>query len=215
MGAGQYFANWLDHALSTNRKASMKFGEGAWVVKLPEHYIIGNTKTATECWISGHGGSNSGDYLIDNGTFSVPSGCSVQFFQPHGYCLIYRTNNLRTGKPIVDNQHNDTAFGAGEACTNYILNKFEGRHNQAPEDAKAERGYTYEALQSICDEGKVVVVTIRNRWYSSHVTLEETIKAIRKVAPNITKFNCLFCRVDDDYEDDDPAWNAGTGRWVS
>lgn len=214
MGAGQYFANWLDHALSAKRKSHMKFGDGAWVVKLTDHYVIGNTKTATECWISGHGGADSGDYLIDNKTFTVPDGCSVKFFQPHGYCIIYRTNGLRTGKPIQNSEDNDVDFGPGEVCTNYILNKFEGRHSGVSQANWDERGYSYESLQSICDEGKVVVVTIRNRWFHSHVTLQDTVRAVRRIAPGITRFNCLFCRVDDSYEDDDATWHAGDGQWV-
>jgi len=38
------------------------------------------------------------------------------------------------------------------------------------------------------------VVTIRNRWYSSGVSLSYLIKKVRAAYPDVTEFHCSHCR---------------------
>lgn len=59
--------------------------------------------------------------------------------------------------------------------------------------------------------GDLVIVTIRNRRFHAGVTLKNAIAEMRKAAPGITTFDCLFCRVTDGYTDD--KWCALNGRW--
>lgn len=213
MGAKRALINFIDHNLNDiKRKPHMKFGEGAWVVKLPHHYVIGNTKDATECFIGAHGGNVGENYFIDNTSFTVPTGCHVTFYQPHGHCFQMNNNFLRTGAPMQDASEGDVEFPAGSSCTNYLLSKFEGRHGvSGGQDAWESEGTTYQAMQQIAQDAGVVMVTIRNRWSAANVSLKDTIAAVRKLAPNITHFHCLFCRVDE--ADSDWSWAADEGRW--
>lgn len=213
MGFGNSLINFIDHNLNdVKRKSQMKFGSGAWVVKLKNHYVVGNTKNATACYIGAHGGSAGASYGLDSKTFNIPTGCNVKFYQPHGYCFSLNNNFLRTGKPLKqDRSEGDVEFGPGETCTNYLLNKFEGTHGADDLDDAEDQGTTYTALQSIADEAGIVMVTIRNRWSASSVSLEDTIIAVRELAPSIVTFHCLFCRVDD--SDSDWTWSAGSGKW--
>ncbi len=215
MGFGNALINFIDHNLNdVKRKSHMKFGSGAWVVQLKNHYIVGNTKNATACYIGAHGGSMGASYGLDSKTFTVPNGCHVRFYQPHGYCFAMNNNFLRSGKAIQqDSSQGDVEFSGGEACTNYLLNKFEGRHGADDQQEAEDQGTTYTALQSIAEQAGIVMVTIRNRWSASSVSLEDTIDAVRKVAPSIKTFNCLFCRVDD--TDSDWAWSGSRGEWFT
>lgn len=213
-GLGNALINFIDHNLNdVKRKSHMKFGgNGAWVVQLQYHYIVGNTKNATACYIGAHGGSSGSQYGIDNKSFIVPDGCHVKFYQPHGYCFALNNNFLRSGAPLKqDDSEGDVEFAAGETCTNYLLSKFEGRHGSDSMKDAEQQGTTYQALQSIAEEAGIVMVTIRNRWSAANVSLLDTIKAVREVAPSITTFHCLFCRVDD--SDSDWTWSASSGTW--
>lgn len=213
MGAKHALVKFIHHNMNeVNRKSHLKFGEGAWVIKLSNHYIIGNTKGATECFIGAHGGNMSKDYWIDNTTFVVPSGCHVRFYQPHGHCFQMNNNYLRTGAPLQDASEGDVEFPAGSQCTNYLLSKFEGRHGVGDDEADWEsEGTSYQAMQRIAEDAKVVMVTIRNRWSAANVSLKDTIAAVRGAVPSITTFHCLFCRVDD--SDSDWSWAADEARW--
>jgi hypothetical protein len=110
----------------------MKFNKsGAPVTKLSSFYIIGNTKGATECYLTGQRGSYDSDYFVSNRSFKVPTGVTVNFYQPDGYILGFGTAALRNGTPKKHGGTNDQSYSGGGDCTNYILTKDQGPRRTA------------------------------------------------------------------------------------
>ncbi|MBR0670111.1 putative adhesin [Neoroseomonas soli] len=200
MGDARYvFNKYVQHVLNNvNSTASMSFKpDSAWVMKLSSLYIIGNTKGATECFIDAHGGNYSADYVLDNQSFRVPAGINVRFFQPAGYAFGCFKSELRSGAP---QQHGGTAdqdYTGGDDCPNYMLTKFQGRHSGADAQAIQDQEIDYQGFQDIAQDAGIVLVTVRNRWFHAGITLKSAIHDIHKALPDITTFNCMFCRVDD------------------
>jgi hypothetical protein len=207
---GVVFGKWATH-LNTNikSKSSMAFGSDVPVQKLNSFYIVGDTTGATECYVFSHGGSFDEDYLLDNRSFTIPNEVIVEFYQPDGYMIKYTATRIRNGRPAkASGGFTDMQFTAGDECPNYILSKNQGRHQavgyQTADSAQWEMDYA--GVQSVAGDTDTVIVTIRNRWFHAGVTLKEAIKAVRKAAPSIKTFHCMFCRVRDGY--DDWAWTA-------
>lgn len=221
---GDSLINFIDHMMNDiNAEAHLKFADGAEVHELPMHYVVGNNiKNKEACYISAHGNSESASYgIMTATTFEVPAGCQVLFTTPHGYTVSLNNNALRTGRPLKRGDRlrsggraiHGMEFKEKEQCTNYILSKLEGRHTNNEEDAMEaaeENGLTYAAMQSIAAEADIIMVSVRNRWWSANVSLEDTIAAVRGLAPNITVFICLFCRVGDDKSLGD--WDPKRGK---
>lgn len=207
------YDRWRRHLKDVHRNASYTFKpNGTPVHTLTSIYVVGDYKKATECFVSGHGGNYDADYFFDNQSFKVPKGVSVKFYQPHGSTLSFSTNALRTtgGQPLSQPGATDLLYGAGDDCPNYILSKDQGRHLGSFSDEQVD-GWkmTYGGAQEVCGELGVVMVLVRNRWFHAGVSLKNVIADVRKLAPNITTFNALFCRVDDNSNGAD--WNARTG----
>ncbi|MBR0674268.1 putative adhesin [Neoroseomonas soli] len=207
-------SSWWRHVTNDiNSSPSSAFTAGGTpVTTLSSLYIVGDTKNATECFLSGHGGLFEGNYFVDNTSFRVPAGITVQFYQQHGATLSFSTNALRLtgGQPLSQPGANDLAYTGGDDCPNYILSKDQGRHlgNYTDEQVDAWK-MTYEGAQEVCAELGVVIVLVRNRWFHAGMTLKNVVNDVHKAVPGITTFKCLFCRVDDNSTGDD--WNARTG----
>jgi hypothetical protein len=196
---GLVFERWTKH-LKTDIHAmpSMAFNDGTKVKKTSCFYIIGDTASATECYVFAHGGSFQDLYVLSHSSFAVPPGITVEFYQPHGYSLAFTATDLRAGNPVKDGSGVGVLqYAAGDTCPNYILAKNQGTH-QAPgykvsDSAQWEMDYT--GLQKLAGDLGVVVVTIRNRWFNAGVTLSTLIADVTAAAKGIKVFHCMFCRV--------------------
>ena len=216
--AGAVLKKWYRHTqtgVGTKQgvtNANMKFATGsAPVKKLSSFYIVGDLTNAAECYVTGHGGLFNADYFLDNKTFTVPTGVTVNFYQPDGYLLGFHTGALRNGPPNGHGGTNDQAYGPGDDCPNYILTKDQGTRLGMDSATANQFEMDYASTQAVADDLGVVLVTVRNRWFHAGVTLKAAISAVRGEAPGITTFNCLFCRVRDGFGDD--RWNAVGGMW--
>ncbi len=203
------FKAWVKHQDNVRKKAGMKFSGAAPVRKLYSYYIIGDTAAATECYLFAHGGSFKDDYVLDNQSFTVPAGVTVEFYQPDNYMLRFTATHLRHGAPQkATGGFTDMSYSGGTSCINYILSKNQGRHQAGGFTNTDAAGWEmdYDGLQSVAEDQGVVVVSVRNRWSHAGVTLKDAIKEVRKAVPTITTFHCMFCRVREGY--DDWAWAA-------
>lgn len=217
--AGAVLKSWYAHYkndIGTKQgkaDANMKFSKnGAPVVKLTNFYIVGDTGGTTECYLTGHGGSFDSQYFLDNKSFTVPKGVTINFYQPDGYILGFGTSCLRNGAPKKHGGTNDQEYAGGDNCPNYILTKDQGTRLSGDANYAHTWEMDYATSQQVAEDLDVVLVTIRNRWFHAGVTLQAAIKAVRGAVPSITKFNCLFCRVKDGHTND--SWDAGSGKWT-
>lgn len=171
---------------------------------LGKHFYLFKSQTnQTDCLISAHGG-----YKKTTGTFKV-KGCSVKFYVAHGSALsdpgmeLMYNKNANIVSTVEDN---------GE-CMNYILSKYQGRHNK--------NGETYEKIHkainfednciNILNHGKddflpedweasmkltraMSILTIRNRWFNTNQNLRDAIAAARLEMNTLVNFHCSFCR---------------------
>lgn len=220
MGDAKYvFQKYIDHVKNNvHSKPHMKFKKGgAPVKKLASFYVIGDTSGATECYIDAHGGNYSADYVLDNKTFKVPKGISVNFYQPAGYAFGAFKSELRLGAPKKHGGTADQDYGAGDSCPNYMLTKFQGRHSGMTKNEYEGQETDYAGFQEIAADAGIVLVTVRNRWFHAGTTLKSAIDAVHGAFSSITKFNCMFCRVDDTTAGlQQVTWNASSntgGQW--
>lgn len=207
------FRNWRRHVGSDiNKQPSMQWSSGgAPVIQTTSFYIVGDTSTATECYVNGHGSAYDDDYVFDNRSFEVPAGVTIKFFQPHGFILGAGISSLRNGRPDADASATDLEYAAGDQCANYILSKSHGRHLSGDQAEAATWEMDYAGTQAVAGDMGLVIVTVRNRWFHAGVTLKSAISEVRAVAPGLAVFNCLFCRVTDDSTDD--VWESAGGYW--
>lgn len=170
------------------------------VTKLTSFYIVGASHN-NECYIIAHGGQFDADYVLDNKSFAVPTGVTVNFYQRHGDTFSYYNRTFRNQPPLADPNApaNELAYTAGQQCPNYVLTKRVGRHANSsdPNWDYAGNEEEYQAFQAIAQDAGIVLISVRNRWFHAGMTVKAAIKAVTAERPNITTFNCLFCRVDD------------------
>lgn len=217
--ASAVFQKWRQHTktgIGTKQGKTnphMRFAKtgSAPVKKLSSLYIVGDTSNATECYLTGHGGSFDSDYFLDNKSFNVPNGVTVNFYQPDGFILGFGTKALRNGPPVAHGGTDDQQYTGGMDCPNYILTKDQG--SRLSGDANYAHGWEmdYSTTQAAASDLGMVLVTIRNRWFHAGVTLKSAVSDVRSQAKSIVTFNCLFCRVRDGHTDD--SWDAANGVW--
>ncbi len=151
--------------------------------------------------ISAHGGIKS----KNSPTFQVPEGTTLQYYSEHGVVTDdLGIRNFATGGK--QNQRTDAISGPARSY-NYDLSKYQGKHNKA--------GETYESIESAQDyvtqfreiaqaarsQGVAVpysptdfdVLTIRNRWWISGMTLSAALTAVAKTK-TYSIVHCYFCR---------------------
>lgn len=217
--ASAVFKKWRNHTktgIGTKQgktDANMRFVKNsAPVKKVMNFYIVGNLSNATECYLTGHGGSFDSDYFMDNKSFTVPTGVTVNFYQPGGYILGFGTSALRSGPPKKHGGTADQLYTEGMECPNYILTKDQGTRLTGDANYANQWEMDYRGTQAAAEDLGVVLVTVRNRWYHAGVTLKTAISDVRSAAKSIVTFNCLFCRVGDGYTND--SWDAVNGAWT-
>ena len=186
----------------------MTIPEGA--IEVGSHFYLFKSKTnTTDCLISAHGG-----YERNVGSFE-PKNCSLLFYGEHekylsdpGLRLMYLS-----GLHVVEEIPNRET----KSSINYILSKYQGRHNESGETYERIAGKIESEDQSIGnlldriakakdDKGReraqdqlkmyksMNVLTIRNRWWRSDLSLESAVTAAKKALPSLTRFHCSFCR---------------------
>lgn len=160
--------------------------------------------------ISAHGGHA---VLSNTNRFKVPSDTVLRFYSDDTFSVL---------DPGFDNFYKKEAAPKeivyeGDMCFDYLLSKYQGRHGNKEEtyesiakainDAvggkaffkgQAAKASTPKAKQSYLEQSAAskvaAVVTIRNRWFKGDATLSMVVNAVKKAAPSIVIFDCLFCR---------------------
>jgi len=171
-------------------------------------YFFESPLGGDSCLISAHGG-----YVKNNGDFSlskIGAGLHVYFYGEHKKVLSDPGLDLLSKRPVTVNEHPRD----GDKIMDYVLSKYQGRHSGANETyATIEKKLAYDAerkqlfddqmeevnrnpeLKKIYDSlASCNVVTIRNRWNKSDISLEYVIKTVTKYKPAIKNFHCSFCR---------------------
>jgi len=158
----------------------------------------------TDCFIVAHGGTPS----IRERRFTVPAGCSVNFFIDHnqahkmalgpiqGFKAISGRNQGRA-PPIEPGRH----FAAGVASRDYILSKAVGTHYKAEPDQNTYIGINraLNELQGAHAGLKWLphYISIRNRtsvFCDTNIWLSKLIQQVRAANPAIVNFYCSHCR---------------------
>ena len=75
------------------------------------------------------------------------------------------------------------------------LSKNQGRHLNGDPDDAAGWGMDAAGTQAVAGDGVIVMVALRDRCFHGGVLLKNRVAEVSKAAPNLTTFNCLFCRV--------------------
>jgi hypothetical protein len=164
-----------------------------------------------KCLISAHGG-----YVKNNSSFklsSIGQGTTVFFYGEHTKVLSDPGLDLLAKRPVIVQQH---PAPDGDDIMDYVLSKYQGKHSGAGEtyskittklafDATRKASYEAEdtweyvlrtpAIKRIYDSlATSHVVTIRNRWWKSDISLKYVIETVRALKPAVTEFHCSFCR---------------------
>ncbi len=182
------------------------------VLEFDRIMVFGNLAGKTDCVISSHGTDDLTQQSKANGNFDVPAGLRVHFYCYNGFTYVpddITTQFKKVGargalatQYLPADQRGANAgklvYDAHEPCPNYWLSKSQGRHVADAESASALKGTseTYEKLQQSCKTTGRVVVTVRNRWNSKGVTLQDLITLLQGNAKTrgLTTIHCAFCR---------------------
>ena len=164
--------------------------------------------------ITAHGGHA---VLTKTNSFRVHADTVLQFYSDDTYSVI---------DPGFTNFLDHVAMprevlSEGDTCFNYILTKYQGRHNKKAEtyatigqdiDAMYNAAKTHRAnvakynrlgltafakdnvLMAAFKSKVPAVLTVRNRWFKGDVTLSLAIDALKHVASSIQVIDCFFCR---------------------
>ncbi len=144
-------------------------------------------KNANDLVITAHGSYKSKDLI---GT-TVPSGVTLHFLVRENFAL--KDPGL---DGFLKNRHNYIGEDkyAGQAVRNYELTKYQGKHSNDAE--------TYMDIATNVDSqpgmGTYNVLTVRNRWSNSTVTLKDMFEELRKNGHSYIQVYCSFCRVASD-----------------
>ncbi|MEZ5666478.1 MAG: hypothetical protein R3F55_03405 [Alphaproteobacteria bacterium] len=188
-------------------------------IEIGSHFYLFKSSTNKEdCLISAHGGYDR------NVTMFEPKGCTLFFYGEHGNVLsdpglaLMALKGLKVVEQIPDAKN--------KKALNYILSKYQGRHSKANETyekiigrIESEDTQIAKLLDRIANAASefqrsnaqtqlayyksMNVLTIRNRWWRSDLSLESAVTAAKKALPSLTRFHCSFCR--SFVEDDNPA----------
>jgi len=182
------------------------------VLELDRIMVFGNLAGKTDCVISSHGTEDLTQQPKANANFPLPAGIRVHFYCYNGFTYVPddittqfkkvgARGNLATQYLPANKRGADAGklvYDGGEGCPNYWLSKSQGRHVADAESASALKGTseTYDKLQKSCKTTGRVVVTVRNRWNSKGVTLQDMIKLLQGNAKTrgLTTIHCAFCR---------------------
>lgn len=168
-----------------------------------------------DCYVSAHGGDASfladGYYSITDipTEFTVPAGCTVNFFADVGhshvsaggrvaYLKAISSRGLTVGAtPPIDAKN---THAAGQVCKDYVLGKNLGGHGGNEQPTYLEMS---QAMDDVSNDPLLVMrwlphfVTIRNRerpGMNKFIYLSRLIKDVRRVNNQIVNFYCGNCR---------------------
>lgn len=182
----------------------------AGAIAVGSHFYLFKSSTNKEdCLISAHGGYER------NVTTFAPKGCTLYFYGEHGKVLSDPGLSLMAirGLKVVE-QVPDTGK---PTAINYILSKYQGRHSGANETydkiagrigsedaqiaklrqriaAAASEKLRQGARQQLAYYQSMNVLTVRNRWWRSDLSLETAVTEARAAMPSLIRFHCSFCR---------------------
>jgi hypothetical protein len=165
------------------------------------------------CIISAHGGRAT----RNASTFRVPPDTILRFYAEDTFSVLDPGFSEFYTKEAVPRE----ILSEGDECFDYCLTKYQGRHNSANETyssiaqtisaafksreigeaqlksaiAKNAPEKTKRALGAVVARNKTpAVVTVRNRTFRAELTLSEVIAMVKTAAPEMTLFDCSFCR---------------------
>jgi hypothetical protein len=171
-------------------------------------YFFESSMGGANCLISAHGGyvKNNSDFKLSK----IGKGLTVTFYGEHKKVLSDPGLDLLSKRPVTVNEHPRD----GDQILDYVLSKYQGKHSGANETYdKIEKVLAYDTerrqlfeeqmdevnknpdLKKIYDSlASCNVVTIRNRWNKSDISLKYVLEAVVKYKPAIKHFHCSFCR---------------------
>jgi hypothetical protein len=177
-------------------------------------------KSAPELLISSHG-----SYGGNTGRISVPTWTTVAFYGPHKAILL--DPGLR--EVLHGNIESLEEMPPGSSIFDYSLSKYQGEKHGS---GRGENKETYKTIQfdlqgneaalaMSLKNGRVPkfmfkkgaipvldVLSIRNRWWMSGISLGDVFRQLEKVQRKYSKIHCIFCRAS---SINDPSYNALTG----
>lgn len=176
-------------------------------------YLLKPNTPTDRAIISAHGGHK---LLSNTNTFTVPTGLTLNFYADDTFSMLdpgFKRFYERNPVP------RETIQG-GALCFDYILSKYQGGHNKMGETygsiarvintagdrleqfdkdiflSRISMDTRSEALlgQYRARVRVAAVVTVRNRHFMSAMTLQALLTRVRAAEPQITTFDCSFCR---------------------
>jgi hypothetical protein len=168
----------------------------------------GGVPTSHACTIDAHG-----EQTLTSRTFRLRPGTTVRFYVEQGAPLAELQGRANIGLPteyrytnaveavargVAIEVYADTVVGGGE-CPNYSLSKLQksttgtalGKELSNFIGDRFEHGYTDLERFIDANAGTSDIITIRNRFKKSSITLQELIAAL---PAHYTEVRCCFCR---------------------
>lgn len=172
-------------------------------------YLFKSSTNAEDCLISAHGG-----YEKNVGMFT-PEGYKILFYGEHDKYLADPGLSLMSNRSLT--VYEEIPTPQAPTSLNYILSKYQGRHSDSGETYESiEQKITGEDMQiaklreriasAKDDKGReraqdqlqyfksMNVLTIRNRWWRSDLSLESAVEEAKKAMPSLIRFHYSFCR---------------------
>ncbi len=176
-------------------------------------YLFKAHDDSKTCIISAHGGREK----KNAGVFRVPADTVLRFYAEDTFCVLDPGFKEFYYKEAVPRE----ILSEGDECFDYCLTKYQGRHNTQGESysmiaqtiAKAfaaretgaaqlkkamEKGASDKVKRTLANAVAVnktpAVVTVRNRQFKADLTLSQVIGLVKAVSPEMTVFDCSFCR---------------------
>lgn len=179
-------------------------------------YLFKSKTNSKDCIISAHGG-----YISDTKAFRVPDGIELRFFSVHSSSVLDpRIQTFQKNQALAEPVE---VFKGGQLCNNYLLTKYQGRHNEMDETYKevadgvakqdmlrsgtagkmfaaarttgGDNDKLKNALNTLSRNHGGSVLTVRNRIdVVFGIPLEAALKAAMKEMGSLRVFHCLFCR---------------------
>ncbi len=167
------------------------------------------------CIISAHGGRETNNAS----TFRVPEDTILRFYSEDTFSVLDPGFSNFYTKEAVPRE----VLSEGDECYDYCLSKYQGRHNSSQNNEtyssiaqtisnafhsrELASGQLKQAIEKNAPDkvkrslGNLVarhktpsVVTIRNRVFKADLTLSQVIDMVKLTSPEITLFDCSFCR---------------------
>jgi hypothetical protein len=195
---------------SKSKMKSMGEQAGFTIYQSDVSYLLLPKEPTNRVIISAHGGHAT---LSKTNQFKVPTDVVLRFYSDDTKSVLDPGfKNFFQGEAAPKE-----IITEGDRSFDYLLSKYQGRHGAKEETydsiaavmnetaalrasmlASANKATSAKAknmfLGGAAKEKLAAVVTIRNRWFKGEATLSMIVNAVKKQAPSIVIFDCLFCR---------------------